>query len=373
MTAMPSCRKEYIPNEVYLKADSVDYSNKGQFLTIVSEQEWSIQTYSLSSETQDWFSVSPSSGTGSRNDIALSYTENTTTASRKVSIAVIFPNETITVVFTQGPKKGGGGGGSTDKLVSDKVNSWMELPRPDTSSTRAYISHHTTISGKSVRNYSMLYDGENRIALWVAYPLCSAYIGSTDRTDVWVYDPKIPQGMQPLMSGGYARLGYDGYDRGHQIPSADRTANQGMNADTFFYANQTPQSSSLNQGIWAKLEMRVRGYKDSCDTLYVVTGCVIKTEDDPNITYFIDYAGNNMAVPKAYFKVLLKYTIKSNRYQAIGFWYKNEPYGYREPEVSDAQPIKWIEERTGFSFFTNLPEDVAVTVKNEFKPSEWGL
>lgn len=377
MVTVHSCQIESFSNEVHLDVDSVAFDNTGQFLSIVSEQDWEIQVYSVSSTemADSWFTVTPSTGSGSKSNIALTYTKNTTAVARKVSIAVIFPDETVTVIFTQGGKTGGGegGGGSSDKLVSDKVGKWMELPVVDTTATCGYISHYATISNKSVRNYSMLYDGANRIALWVAYPLCSTYIGSQGRSDAWSYDPKIPKDMQPALFSAYGSNGYEGYDRGHQLPSASRTANYSTNAATFYFSNMTPQNSSLNQGVWAKLETKVRGYSSTCDTLYVITGPVLKTTEDPVITYIQDREQNNIALPKAYFKVLLKYTKSSNKYQAIGFWYKNQSYGYDTPSSADAQTVKWIEDKTGYTFFTNLPSDIASTVKNEFKPSEWGL
>ena len=69
-----------------------------------------------------------------------------------------------------------------------------------------------------------------------------------------------------------------------------------------------PQNADLNQGLWERLEVQVRGQINSCDTLYVVTGCVLTTAADPSRKTVNDADGNPVAVPKAYYKVLLKYT-----------------------------------------------------------------
>ena len=65
---------------------------------------------------------------------------------------------------------------------------------------------------------------------------------------------------------------YKNYSRGHQIPSADRTATDELNSQTFYASNITPQNGDFNGGIWASLEGKIR--ENMCqDTLYVVTGC----------------------------------------------------------------------------------------------------
>ncbi len=373
MVMISSCdpdRAEEVKNNISLGADSVAYDNTGQFLTITSDGEWTISLSSPLGNHEEWFSINPLSGSGSKSNIVLSYSKNEEDFSREVLITVDFGKEKLEKRFVQGeaPSSGGGGGGGSSELKSDIINKWMELPSVTIGGKVAYISHLTTVSGKSVRNYSMLFDGVNRIALWVAYPLCSTYLGSQSRSNAWDYDPKIPTSMQPTLFKGFS-----GYDRGHQLPSASRTASYSMNAATFYFSNMTPQNSSLNQGIWAKLETKVRGYTSSCDTLYVVTGPVITTTESPTISYVKDNNGNNVAIPKGYFKVLLKYKKSSNSYSSIGFWFDNKSYGYGDPTAANAQTVAWVEKKTGLTFFNNLPDDKKTAIKNEFNPSAWGL
>ena len=203
-------------------------------------------------------------------------------------------------------------------ITSDQVNEWMELPAVNTTSTRAYISHHSEVMGESVRNYSMLYDTEYMIALWTAYHISAASFGPTTRTDNWSYDPKVPIALQPKLERGW---GESGVDRGHILPSGTRTANYVSNAATFFYTNMTAQSSDLNQGVWGKLEEKVRNFSETCDTLYVVTGSVLKTAEKPEISFVKDNEGKEVAKPQAYYKVLLKYDVEADSYKSIAFWY----------------------------------------------------
>ena len=185
---------------VRLSRDTVAYDHTGQFVTIESSVDWSI---SLSYDgTQDgWAKVSPESGSGSVNNVMLTYSANGRGESREVALNVSFSDGelvTVTLVQTGDPNASGGDEPDPDPddpwpgLESDPYQSgWMELPAVEDEEGRAFIYHTAEVDGQQKRNYSMLYDAAGRIALWVAYPLCGDYIGS-GRTDAWGYDPKIP-------------------------------------------------------------------------------------------------------------------------------------------------------------------------------------
>lgn len=371
------------PNSVTLTQESVPYQKNSQFVSIISDKEWSVAIF-LDAELATkctWASVSQVSGSGSKENIVLSYQENPDTHERRAYICVTFGKEVVTKVLTQGgkpaepvpspdPDPDPAPPSTQDSIKSDIAYNWMELPKIDSTDVHPYVFHHTEVSGKSVRNYSMLYDTENRVALWVAYPLHGIYMGSSGRTDAWNYDPKIPKSCQPTLFSGW---GIGGYDRGHQLPSADRTSSDATNAETFYFTNMTVQNSQLNQRVWGALEGKVRGYTSSCDTLYVVTGPVLRLSAEDSIQYINDRSGKKVAVPVAYFKVLLKYIKSNNTYSSIGFWYENRQYSNSQPVQADAQTVEWIEQKTGYKFFENLPDDIESSVKKEFKPGSWGL
>lgn len=266
--------------------------------------------------------------------------------------------------------------GTFTGLNSSTINQWMELPAlPSVSNIPngyAYVSHYTTDKvGNNVRNYSMLYDAYYKVALWVAYPLASNYFGSTKRTDKWAYDPKIPTSMQPRLTSGWG-VGL-GFDRGHQLPSADRTCSLNANEATFFFSNMTAQASMLNQRIWERLENQGRTWAGQCDTLYIVTGGVLKTTSNTTVTYTPDNDGKSIAVPKAYFKVFLKREISSgvSTYSSIGFWYENRDYGAISPQPEHVKSVAEIETLTGFTFFPQLPSGIATSVKSNSNSSGW--
>ncbi len=226
-----------------------------------------------------------------------------------------------------------------------------------------YIKHEMKnsmkdpVSGKTMRNYSMLYSKDLRFAYWVAYPMFPACIGSSGRTDAWNYDPYIPQSNQANLSSGF---GTD-KDRGHQIPSGDRTCDKETNKTTFYYSNMTPQvGQGLNQSIWAQLETRVRTVMNSCnDTVYVVTGAM------PPNTGIVERE-KTMAVPEYYFKALARRASNGKGYTTIAYRFYNRVYSgtnYNDYSLS----VKELEAITGFTFFPHI--DAAT--KNNVNLSDW--
>ena len=154
---------------------------------------------------------------------------------------------------------------------------WLEMPAVNDADGFGFFTHNMSgglyvDSEKSgVRNWSFLWDYENHLSHWVAYPLNKGLIGKGGRTDIWGYDPLIPADQQPNITVTYG----GGWSRGHQIPSADRLDRE-ANISTFYATNMTPQNYDFNGEIWADLEQQVRSYSSKCDTLYVVTGCDIR-------------------------------------------------------------------------------------------------
>lgn len=256
-----------------------------------------------------------------------------------------------------------------DILISDDpAQNWLELPEVEIADDEVFTFHHTEADGVRVRNYSMLYNTTERLALWVAYPLCDIYTASGNRTDAWGFDPKIPDAWEPIIPDSW---GVNGYARGHQIPSAARNANKEMNRQTFYFTNMTAQDYDFNSGLWADVEELERDAASQFDTLYVVTGPILDADGDGYWEYFQDNAGNSVAVPEAYFRVLLG--VQADEYNAIGFFYLNGDNGHTRPQESDLRTVAEIEEKTGITFFKNLPPERAAEVKSQRNPELWGL
>lgn len=365
LSLLHNCSKDNSTNNDFVRINLPDPIVTSQttncFLQIEANCPWSI-SLSYKGDQTNWCSSNINTGNGNAN-IILNLEKNSSQGIREVTINVSYSNGVVSTELTQ----------NGTEIIPPKPNDiyknvgWMELPSGNDSDNTIYISHRTNINGKDVRNYSAHYDKNTKIAYWVAYPHHPSYIGSTKRTDNWQFDPSISAAFQP----NYYR-GISSYDRGHQIPSADRTSSVQANSQTFYYTNITPQMSRLNQDMWAKLEDQVRGWMSTSDTLYVVTGAILRTVGkSETINYANDADGNRVAVPNYYYKVLLR--LKNGTYSSIGFWLEHKSYGNIPASVSQSKSVADIESLTGFTFFHNLPQNIAESVKKEWNPTAWGL
>ncbi len=339
--------------------------NAGEFdVQLVSTGAW--KATSSSSE----FTLSPSEGSGDKT-VTVSYTKNPS-ATQERSAQITFEatdgaNSGKKVVLSVNQAK-------YEAMVSDDVHNWMELPKVVAQDEFAFVSHRTDVKGKDVRSFSYWYDGNNRVARWVAYPIYKDIAeDNINRTDSWAYEPELPLWCQPALFKGW---GVSGYDRGHQLPSQDRVSSVAANQQTFYFINIIAQNSDLNQGVWGNLENKIRELSKGCDTLYVVTGTVISTSSNPQVEYIKDNDGKQVAKPVALFKVLLRYKASSTEnggYSAIGFWYENKKPSSDAVTATNAKKVKDIEALTGFDFFHNLDDAIESKVESAFVPGEWGL
>ena len=356
-----SCSKETktdIPAELIAQTNvSVPSTATSQFLNIQSTGQWNISVnYIFGGD--GWVTLSSTSGKGDAN-IVLQFSQNSLTENRLAELLVTAANLEKKIPLTQ----------QATVIVGGRTTNpvWMEIPSGGSTADCITFSHDITIGGKSVRNYSMLYDRKEKIAYWVAYPHHPSYLGSTGRTDNWQPDPMVALTAQPDYFSGIS-----GYDRGHQIPSADRTVTNTANSQTFFFTNMTPQLGLLNGQMWASLEGQVRSWMAASDTLYVVTGALLKTVNgNETVKYATDAKGGKVAVPNYYYKVLLR--LKTGKYDAIGFWFEHRTYGSGNATAAVTKSVRQIETLTGFNFFANLPKTTQDEVEIVGNPANWGL
>lgn len=333
-----------------------------QFVTVEASGAWIV---SLDfGDAEEWARVEPAAGVGRRSDIVFSWDRNSGEDARSCTLTVATADDTASAGFTQ---RGTSGAGVPSEIKSDVPGIWLELPAVVDAEGQYFITHDMERAGKTVRNYSYCYSPADRLALWVAYPLNDRLIGDGGRTDDWGYDPKVPAKCQPVLFKGFK----GGYDRGHQLPSADRYGN-GINETTFYFTNMTPQLGSLNQNAWATLENMVRDWCYQMDTLYVVTGADI--HGATKVAY--DNNGDEVTVPEGYFKALLGYKKggsignSTGGYVGIGFYFEHRSYGNDKNTImNQSMSIDELERRLGYDFFVNLPgvigEEAAARVESE--------
>jgi endonuclease G len=371
---------EVITSEAHMRSAEVEGRSKNCAVVLRAQQGTS---YSITLNSEgDWakFSNKQTTLEGSMDSVDkvvyIYFDKNSSGEPRMAEVVVNFADGTsFDLSFTQL---------SYDSTIALE-REWVELPVCKEENNYIYNYHLGELGSKTnARNYTYCFDPKMRASLWVAYPLHKAYTsGEGNRNNSsFGYDPKVDDEMQANLGRG----SYNGwYDRGHQLPAADRKCSQQMMDQTFYATNMTPQQANFNQNKWAVLEGRVRNMICS-DTLYVVTGAHFEGEHDSSIAEkTTDKSGNNCPTPTYYYKALLR-TKKGNtgkriqeitdadQVRAIVFWMKHSNTGEDTNITSaDCMSVAELEAKTGFTFFPMLDDSIEQEVKATAVPSEWGV
>ena len=350
------------PPTIELGSPTVEAVGGGQFLHVKSDISWTLSFVSENGMTVDWISVDQDSGEGDCN-VVVTVSPNNSEKERSAVISVENSAGKASKTISQKAK---GSEVKPDPTPSggnlSPKTGWMELPAiPEGMDA---FTHSMTVGSVSTRNYSFLWDYDNLVAPWVAYPLCKWNIGNNiKRTNAWGLDPLLPEGKQPVLYRGFSKGNNGWYARGHQIPSADRLTSYESNSMTFYGTNMTPQiQDGFNGDIWATLEGKVRSWANSSDTLYVVTGCVIDYPEGQTVKYALDNYGKKVTVPTAYYKVVLRYmknsTVGYSGYSACAVWLDHKVYSTKTIDSSYSMSVDDLEKRLNIDFFVNLPAKV---------------
>jgi endonuclease G len=118
--------------------------------------------------------------------------------------------------------------------------------------------------------YALAYNRDRGTANWVSWVLSADWLGDTDRQDNFRQDGGLPAGVYQVTPNDYRSTGYD---RGHIVPSGDRTRSVQDNSATFLMTNILPQAPENNRGIWRELEEYSRDQVYQFDKqLYIMAG-----------------------------------------------------------------------------------------------------
>ena len=375
LVATVACDRDYdVALNVAPRHYEIDGNQGTQFVTITAPAngEWAITLTDRKGEPVDWMEVDPPSGVGTKASVTITWNINSTGADRTVVITCFCEGRRAKASVIQKPYNAGSGS-FPDKITSDPVPRWMELPA--TNDASLYFISHTSTNGAG-RNYSFYWDVDALVSHWVAYPLNKNLMSSGGRSEVWGLDPKLPKDKQPWLFSGYTSTTSTRYDRGHQLPSADRLV-YAENVQTFYGTNMTPQINDLNAKIWASLEGGVREWSKQFDTLYVVTGCVVKGSTE----YAYDNTGKQVTVPTGYYKALLGYDktrVKGSTtqgYTGVAFFLEHKSYPNND-YMAHAMTIDELETKVGEDFFVNLPGAIGEVLASQVESSKdnfwWG-
>lgn len=209
------------------------------------------------------------------------------------------------------------------------------------------------------QGYVASYNSDWLVSNWVAYDLTAAEVAGTyKRPKGKSFEPDPQASGASAQHADYSRQ--RPYVRGHLAPAADmKWSEQAMN-ESFYLSNVVPQDSALNDGMWERLERKVRELARRDSVVYICTGPVMDAVPQK-------IGRNGVAVPVGLFKVLCRQ--HQGKWCAIGFLFPNQPC---EGSIFDyATSVDEVEWTTGHDFFFNLPDDVEEEIESNFDIKDW--
>lgn len=199
---------------------------------------------------------------------------------------------------------------------------------------------------------------DSRVSVnWVSWRTTRTDLGNSISRPDFRPDPRLPGNLQRI---GYYDYSGSGYDRGHLVPSADRFGNAKLNEETFMMTNIVPQTGALNQYPWEKLESYVRSqvWSRKFDA-YQIAGGYGEQE----------ILKGKVVVPTNCWKIVV--LIPRGR-SVDSIDHRTRVTAVDMPNVEGIEnaswerykvPIRAIEEKTGFDFFSSLSRDLQETIE----------
>ncbi len=117
--------------------------------------------------------------------------------------------------------------------------------------------------------YVLSYNRSKETLNWASWQLNKSWLGSVDRQNNFRPDSLLPPGWERVTPSAYSG---SGYDKGHVVPSADRTRNVEDNSATFLMTNMIPQTPDNNRRTWEGLESYCRELVNQGKELYIIAG-----------------------------------------------------------------------------------------------------
>ncbi|HMH22210.1 MAG TPA: DNA/RNA non-specific endonuclease [Puia sp.] len=119
--------------------------------------------------------------------------------------------------------------------------------------------------------YTLSYNRDQGKPNWVSWHLHVSDLDSTDRSNDFRADSTLPPNWYHVNENSY-KFSVNGFDRGHNCPSADRTASREINSGTFLMTNMMPQAPNNNQQTWGNLESYERALVNQGNEVYIIAG-----------------------------------------------------------------------------------------------------
>ena len=222
--------------------------------------------------------------------------------------------------------------------------------------------------------FALSYNNSLGISNWSSWQLNTSWLGTAARQDDFRPDSSLPNGWFQVDDTDYQG---SGFDRGHVVPSADRTASIADNSATFLMTNMIPQAPDNNRNTWGNLEEFSRDLvigepNNSTDDkeLYIVAGSygVGGIGSSGSLDAIVTPSGN-ITVPERTWKAILVLdnpgdgiadVTTDNRIIAVDIPNEqNISTNWQDFLVS----VDDLELATGLDLFSNLPDDIEAVIE----------
>ena len=201
--------------------------------------------------------------------------------------------------------------------------------------------------------YILSYNCSKGIANWVGWQTDREDLGDLSRSDDFREDNSLPKTCYQVDENDYRG---SGYDRGHLMPSGDRTKSKAANSSSFLMVNMLPQHPSNNREVWRELEIYSRKLVNRGLKLHSFAGGngQIKTINKGKIS-----------VPKYTWKVILVENSKTGEVETIAVIMPNSEKVKRTDWTDYLATVDKVEDITGYDFFAYLSDDVEESIESK--------
>lgn len=200
--------------------------------------------------------------------------------------------------------------------------------------------------------------------VWASWDLTAGDVGSAPRSGSYYTDTNLPPNFYRVKDNDYNGVGTNLFARGHLCPSEDRTDTTNDNRIVFFMSNIMPQSALNNSGVWENFESYCRSMLTTNELLIICGPSGFGTNKIPS---------GKVYVPSNVWKVVVCVPLgDGSALSRIGI--TNRVIAISIPNVTNGLSSQWtnyvtsarkIEQDTGFTFFTALPDDVAAVLRGK--------
>ncbi|MBV9241153.1 MAG: DNA/RNA non-specific endonuclease, partial [Acidobacteria bacterium] len=287
-------------------------------------------------------------------------------------------NGAKTLPFTITDAQGRSGGGNISLVVGTNTDPSRATPaehevmgNPDGSSNTD--NDHWLIERPQ---YVESYNCSKGIPNWVEWHLDNTWTGSVTRQNNYRADtaPPLPTSNCYIVQGN--DYSGSGFDRGHNVPSADRQDTIADNSSTFLMPNFIPQAPNNNQITWNNMEDYIRTQIQSgANEAYIWMGNAGQGGVGSNSTAVVNTVANGHVVVPAYvWKVVMILPTGGSDLSRVDT--NTRVFAALTPNVQSGSglngnwqtyicPVSKIEQLTGLNFFPNVPTATAAVLKSK--------